>query len=141
MNSGNGFSGVRVGEGRRVITPFPATMVLGEDGSPRVALGSPGMSPRAVAMTLIKLLGYGMDLHSAIHAPRFQGYGPSDEVVAESRFSEAALSELRAWNIRYRLVGGFDQSMGSMHGVAIDPETGILTGVADARRTGFAAGR
>jgi len=141
VNSGNGFSGVRVGEGRRVITPFPATMVLGEDGSPRVALGSPGMSSRAVAMTLINLLGYGMDLHSAIHAPRFQGYGPSDEVVAESRFSQAALDELQAWNIRYRLVGGYDQSMGSMHGVAIDPVTGVLTGVADARRTGFAAGR
>lgn len=141
VNSGNGFSGVRVGEGRRVITPFPATMVLGEDRSPRVALGSPGMSSRAVAMTLINLLGYGMDLHSAIHAPRFQGYGPSDEVVAESRFNQEALDELRAWNVRYRLVGGYDQSMGSMHGVAIDPETGILTGVADARRTGFAAGR
>jgi gamma-glutamyltranspeptidase / glutathione hydrolase len=141
VNSGNGFQGTRVGEGRRVITPFPATMVLDQDGRPHAALGSPGMSSRAVAMTLINLLGYGMDLHSAIHAPRFQGYGPGDVVRAESRFSQEALDELKAWGVSYELVGGYDQSMGSMHGVIRDLETGLLTGVADARRTGFAAGR
>lgn len=141
VNSGNGFRGVRVGEGRRVITPFPATMVLGDDGRPWAALGSPGMSSRAVAMTLINLLGYGMDLHSAVHAPRFQGYGPGDPVTAESRFDEEVLEVLQAWGISYSLVGGYDQSMGSMHAVMRDPETGQLIGVADARRTGFAAGR
>jgi gamma-glutamyltranspeptidase / glutathione hydrolase len=140
-NSGNGFSGVRVGEGRRVITPFPATMVLDDDGRPRVAIGSPGMSSRAVAMALINLLGYGMDLHEAVHAPRFQGYGPGDEVVAESRFDIQALDELQAWDVSYRLVSGYDQSMGSLHAVSIDRDSGLLTGVADARRTGFAAGR
>ncbi len=141
VNSGNGFSGVRVGEGRRVITPFPATMVLDDDGRPRVAIGSPGMSSRAVAMALINLLGYGMELHEAVHAPRFQGYGPGDEVVAESRFDIQALDELQAWDVSYRLVSGYDQSMGSLHAVTIDRESGLLTGVADARRTGFAAGR
>jgi len=140
-NSGNGFSGVRAGEGRRVITPFPATMILDEDGTPWAALGSPGMSSRAVAMTLVNLLGYGMDLHTAVHAPRFQGYGPGEVVRAESRFPEETLEDLGAWGISYSLVGGFDQSMGSIHAVIRDRETGRLVGVADARRTGLAAGR
>jgi len=141
VNSGNGFPGAREGEGRRVITPFPATMILDDGGRPWAALGSPGMSSRAVAMTLINLLGYGMDLHSAVHAPRFQGYGPGEAVRAESRFNEEVLKSLSAWGISYALVGGFDQSMGSMHAVMRDAETGRLIGVADARRTGFASGR
>jgi gamma-glutamyltranspeptidase / glutathione hydrolase len=116
-------------------------MVLDEIGRPWAALGSPGMSSRAVAMTLINMLGYGMDLHAAIDAPRFQGYGPGDAVTAEARFDPAALEELEAWGISWSLVAPYDQSMGSMHGVARDPETGRLVGVADPRRTGFAVGR
>ncbi len=141
VNSGNGFQGVRVGEGRRVNTPFPATMVLDDQGRPTTALGSPGMSSRAVAMTLINLLGYGMELDDAIHAPRFRGYAAGESVDAESRFPLATLEELRAWGVGFGLVAPYDQSMGSMHGVTRDPATGRLVGVADARRTGFAAGR
>ena len=142
VNSGNGFSGSRTadGQGRRVITPFPATMALDDAGEPWLALGSPGMSSRAVAMTLINMLGYGMDLHEAIDTPRFQGYAPDEAVQAEAGIEREALDELGAFGISYDITGVYDWGMGSMHGVARDPETGELTGVADPRRTGHADG-
>ena len=140
VNSGNTFPGTGKGDGRRVITPFPALMAVDDDGAPWLALGSPGLSSRAVALTLINMLGYGMAPYDAVDAPRFTGYGRYDALQVESRIPDDVLDGLRARGVAIDLSAPYNWHMGSIQLVVRDPETGKLTGVADPRRGGHAAG-
>ena len=140
VNSGNTFPGSGQGSGRRVITPFPALMVLEDSGEPRLALGSPGLSSRAVALTLINMLGYGMSPYDAVDAPRFQGYGRYDKLQVESRIPQNVLDGLEARGVQIQLSAPYNWHMGSIQLVLRDPESGNLTGVADPRRAGYVAG-
>lgn len=140
VNSGNTFPGTGGGEGRRVITPFPALMAVDDDGQPWLALGSPGLSSRAVALTLINLLGYGMDPYAAVDAPRFQGYGRYDALHIESRIAEDVLHDLEQRGVELRISAPYNWHMGSIQLVMRDRQSGVLTGVADPRRGGHAAG-
>ena len=140
VNSGNTFLGLGVADGRRVITPFPALMAIGDDGKPWLAIGSPGLSSRTVALTLINLLGYGMEPYDAVDAPRFQGYGPDDALRVESRIPKEVLDGLAAFGVRVDPSAPYNWHMGSIQLVVRDPETGELTGIADPRRAGYALG-
>jgi gamma-glutamyltranspeptidase/glutathione hydrolase len=140
VNSGNNFPGVGIGQGRRVITPFPALMAVDEEGQPWLAIGSPGLSSRAVALTLINLIGYGLEPYASVDAPRFQGYSPYDALHIESRISDSTVQGLAGLGVRVRLSAPYNWHMGSIHLVVRDQKTGELTGVADPRRAGHAAG-
>ena len=140
VNSGNTFPGVGVGAGRRVITPFPALMAVDDDGKPWLALGSPGLSSRAVALTVINLLGYGMAPYAAVDAPRFHGYGRYDELHVESRIPKPVLDGLEARGVHIMLSAPYNWHMGSIQLVLRDAASGQLTGIADPRRGGYAAG-
>jgi gamma-glutamyltranspeptidase/glutathione hydrolase len=140
VNSGNTFPGSGSGDGRRVITPFPALMAVNDQGEPWLALGSPGLSSRAVALTLINLLGYGMSPYEAVDAPRFQGYGRYEKLQVESRFSQDVLDGLRARGVQIQLSAPYNWHMGSIQLISRDAESGELTGVADPRRAGHTAG-
>ncbi len=140
VNSGNNFPGTGNGEGRRVITPFPALMAVDDEGRPWLAIGSPGLSSRAVALVLINYLGYGMDAYAAVDAPRFQGYGRYDELHIESRISQAVIEGLEARGVALDVGAPYNWHMGSIQLVLRDPQSGQLVGVADPRRAGHAAG-
>ena len=140
VNSGNTFPGVGSGDGRRVITPFPALMAVDDDGEPWLALGSPGLSSRAVALTLINLIGYGMQPYAAVDAPRFQGYGRYDKLQVESRIPQDVLDGLEARGVQIQLSAPYNWHMGSIQLISRDTQSGELTGVADPRRAGHAEG-
>ncbi len=140
VNSGNTFPGLGVANGRRVITPFPALMALDDEGKPWLAIGSPGLSSRAVALTLINLIGYGMDPYASVDAPRFRGYGPNDALQVESRIAQEVLDGLAAFGVRVNLSAPYNWHLGSIQLVIRDKESGELVGVADPRRAGHAAG-
>ena len=140
VNSGNTFPGVGSGEGRRVITPFPALMAVDDDGEPWLALGSPGLSSRAVALTLINLIGYGMQPYEAVDAPRFQGYGRYDKLQVESRIPQDVLDGLEARGVQIQLSAPYNWHMGSIQLISRDTQSGELTGIADPRRAGHAEG-
>jgi gamma-glutamyltranspeptidase/glutathione hydrolase len=140
VNSGNTFPGAESGDGRRVITPFPALMAVEDDGAPWLALGSPGLSSRAVALTLINHLGYGMSPYESVDAPRFQGYGRYDDLHIESRIGQQVLDDLEARGVTIVLSAPYNWHMGSIQLIVRDRRTGELTGVADPRRAGHAAG-
>ena len=139
MNSGNAFPGVNVGDGRRVVAPLPPTFVM-RDGRPWLALGSPGLSNRAVAITLLNVLGYGMPLEAAVNAPRFDGFSPGEPFRVETRIPDRVRDGLRAYGIAVVPQPPYNWHFGSIQAVMRDPATGQLTGVADARRGGFADG-
>jgi len=139
-NSGNTFPGVGTGNGRRVITPFPALMAVDDNGEPWLALGSPGLSSRAVALTLINLIGYGLSPYESVDAPRFQGYGRYDKLHVESRLPQDVLDGLEDRGVQMQLSAPYNWHMGSIQLISRDAETGELTGVADPRRAGHAEG-
>ncbi|MGI9202923.1 MAG: gamma-glutamyltransferase family protein [Woeseiaceae bacterium] len=139
-NSGNTFPGSVIGNGRRVITPFPALMAVDDSGKPWLALGSPGLSSRAVALTLINLIGYGMSPYEAVDAPRFQGYGRYDKLQVESRIPQDVLDGLEDRGVQILLSAPYNWHMGSIQLIVRDAEGGELTGVADPRRAGHAEG-
>jgi gamma-glutamyltranspeptidase/glutathione hydrolase len=139
-NSGNGFPGSSTGAGRRVISPFPPTMVL-RNGKPSLAIGSPGLSSRTVALTLVNLLGFGMSLEQAVDAPRFQGSRHGETFLVESRVSEQVRRELASlYGVRVQPTAPYNWHFGSIHAVMRDEKTGALVGVADPRRGGHAEG-
>lgn len=140
VNSGNTFPGSGNGEGRRVITPFPALMAVDDDGVPWLALGSPGLSSRAVALTMINLIGYGMPPYDAVDAPRFQGYGRYEKLQLESRIPQNVIDGLTMRGVGIQLSAPYNWHMGSIQLVSRDRDTGELTGVADPRRGGHAEG-
>jgi gamma-glutamyltranspeptidase/glutathione hydrolase len=139
MNSGNNFPGNTAGPGRRVISPFPPTMVA-KDGKPWLTIGSPGLSSRAVALTLINLLGYGMPLEAAVDAPRFQGSQVGVPMTAESRIAQSVRDELKTrYGVLVRPTTPYNWHFGSIQAIERNPD-GSLTGIADPRRAGLAAG-
>ena len=139
LNSGNAFPGVNTGEGRRVVAPLPPTFVM-RDGRVWLALGSPGLSNRAVTETLINFLGYGMSLEASVDAPRFDGFGPDRPFMVETRVPDKVRDGLKSFGITVAAQPPYNWHFGSIHAVMRDPKTGELTGVADARRGGFADG-
>ena len=81
--------------GKRV-TSSMAPLIVFKDGQPRFALGLPGglrIFPSAL-QAVINLIDHGMDLQSAVEAPRVwtQGFG----LELEPRFPEAVAQALRA---------------------------------------------
>ncbi len=122
-----------------MVSPFPPTMLL-KAGRPWLAIGSPGLSSRAVAITLTNLLGFKKDLYDSIDAPRFQGNQPTQTFEVEARVPDRVRDGLAAYGIRVRATAPYNWHMGSVQAVMRDEKTGGFIGVADPRRAGWAAG-
>lgn len=139
MNTGNPFPGTGTGAGRRVISPFPPTIVA-KDGKPKLVIGSPGLSSRAVALTLINYLGYGMTLEQAVDAPRFQGSQIDLPATIETRVTQQTRDDLaRTYGVVVKPTTPYNWHFGSIHAIERTADGG-LSGVADPRRSGLAAG-
>lgn len=139
MNSGNNFPGNTAGPGRRVLSPFPPTMVE-KDSKPWLAIGSPGLSSRAVAITLVNLLGYGKTLEQAVDAPRFQGSQAETPLVIETRVPQQVRDRMRTvYGVQVRPTMPYMWHFGSVQAIQRQPD-GSLLGVADPRRAGSTGG-
>jgi gamma-glutamyltranspeptidase/glutathione hydrolase len=149
VNSGNivPFGGTANGPARRISTPLPPVLVL-RDGLPWLGIGSPGASCHAVALVLLNMLRYGMDLDSAIDAPRFRLRSGDDassgwrigKLEVETRIPDDTLRGLARYGIDVDPLGDYNWHMGSIQAVARDHVSGDLLGAADPRRGGYAAG-
>lgn len=147
VNSGNGFSGVSVGPGRRIVTPLTPVLALDEGGRPNLAIGTPGSANQTVSLLLVNLLHYRMGLEEAIAAPRFQfqhtggasiGWRPG-KLAIETRIPEETLAGLARLGIETEPMGDFNWHLGSIQCITRDADGG-LAGAADPRRCGYAAG-
>ncbi|MFF7197368.1 gamma-glutamyltransferase family protein [Streptomyces sp. NPDC008079] len=139
VNSGNSFPGTGDGDGRRVLSPFPPTMVA-RDGTPHLALGSPGLSARATAIVLANHFGYGLDLADSIDAPRFQGVQTDQPFTVEARVDPRVLDALATrYGADVRPTTPYFWHFGSVHAVEVDAD-GHRHGYCDPRRPGRATG-
>jgi gamma-glutamyltranspeptidase / glutathione hydrolase len=117
-----------------------APSISTKDGKPVLSLGTPGSygicqtQPQAV----VQYKDFGLGLQDAIEAPRARLWD-GQKVQAENRLAATTVEALRARGHDIEMVEPFTMIVGGMQAVAIDPQTGAMTGAADPRRDSYAA--
>jgi gamma-glutamyltranspeptidase/glutathione hydrolase len=123
--------------GGRPLSSMTPTIVL-EDGRPRFVLGSPGgpTIPTTVLQVFLNAGPRGQSLAEAVAAPRFHHQHLPDRITLErGAFPEDVREALSAKGHALH-TGGM---LGLVHAIAFEKD-GTLTGVADPRGYGTAAG-
>ena len=136
----------KVGPGRRPRSNQSPLIVLDKEGNALLAIGTPGSDGiwQRLAQVLVNVFDFGMDVQSAVAAPRmiYGGYqetgtDPPPTFQVESRVPEATAAALRAAGYTLTVIPSDE---GSVNGVMRDPRTGFLFGAADPRRFGSEGG-
>jgi gamma-glutamyltranspeptidase/glutathione hydrolase len=132
------------------LTPSPALAL--RDGKAFMPFGSPGndVQPQAMLQVFLNLTVFGMDLQSAVEAPRFATYSfpASSEPHAyyparlnlESRMARGTGDALAALGHDVKWWPELEWRAGAVCAVRVNPDTGILEGAADPRRLSYALG-
>lgn len=133
------------------LTPNPALAV--KDGKPFMTFGTPGGDVQIQAMVQVYLnaVCFGMDIQSAVEAPRFASYSfpssfaPNDYfpglLMLEGRLSDDTGKALTACGHKVEWWPDFTWKAGGVCAIQADAETGILYAGADPRRAAYAMGR
>lgn len=130
------------------LTPNPALMVT--DKGAVMPLGTPGgdVQIQAMLQVLLNVMHFGMDLQSAIEAPRVASYSfPSSfapfeyfpgRLAIEGRIDKATRDELAARGHTIQDWPEWTWLAGSVEAILTNPETGLIGGGADPRRPAYA---
>lgn len=123
-----------IAPGKRPISSQTPT-IASRDGKLAFVIGSPGGTtiPNTVLQVAVNLIDHGMNIQEAIDAPRihhqwlpdvirYEKYGLSTDVVAGL--------EVRGHKL---IAPAQAASIGQVHGIAIEPKTGVRLGASDAR--------
>ncbi|OYP34400.1 gamma-glutamyltransferase [Rhodopirellula sp. MGV] len=125
-----------VGPGKRMLSSMSPT-IIAKNGQPVLVVGSPGGRTiiNTVAEVIVQSIGFDRPLLEAVEAPRFHHQWFPDQVSLEDdEHFDAITPALQAMGHQCSRPSGRRQ--GSVHAIAIDPETGTATGVSDWRRGG-----
>ena len=123
-----------IGKAKYPLSSMSPTIVLNEDGSPFLAVGSPGGATIIVAVLQIILdtLVFGMDMQAAVNQPRIAD-NASANLRYETRIPQETIDALVALGHKVTPYSGdWDRSSGSCQGVLYTADG--LHGGADPRR-------
>jgi len=134
-----------IGPGKRPLSSMTPTIVL-KDGKLFLVLGSPGSSRiiTTVALAVMGVVDYGMNIQEAIDAPRFHQQWMPDVLFVESWFSPDTIQALE--KMGYKIVGGqhddttWTPYWSDAECIAIDPQTNERLGASDGRNSGKPVG-
>jgi gamma-glutamyltranspeptidase/glutathione hydrolase len=117
-----------------------APSIATSGGRPVLALGTPGSYGICQTQTqaMVQHVDFGLAIQAAIEEPRARLLD-GRSVLAESRLPESTVAALRARGHAIEVGEAWTMKVGGMHGIAIDPASGALTGGADPRRDGYVA--
>ena len=111
--------------------------------------GTPGgdQQPQWNLQLIVNLIDFGMDPQTAVEHPRWYSFPgtdpinlPNDFVLRiEDRYGDAVLAELTRRGHRVQRLGDWGAG-GAAQIVAVNPESGVLTGGSDPRAEGLALG-
>lgn len=126
--------------GKVPLSSMSPTVVLKEDGSPFMVLGSPGATKIITTVTQIisNVIDFEMEMQEAINAPRIYNNATST-LLYESRYSEDTMQALGALGNELEMSDEYNRTFGSVNAVMYS-EDGTLLGGADPRRDGKALG-
>lgn len=129
-----GFEANLPGPGKRPLSSMSPTIVL-KDGKPVLVTGTPGGSRiiSTVLQVIVNVLDYGMDVASAVAAPRLHHQWLPDEVRIERGFTADTIAALVAKG--HRVIEPMGQT--SANSIAVNPD-GLL-GAPDPRTRGSEA--
>jgi gamma-glutamyltranspeptidase/glutathione hydrolase len=134
-----------IGPNKRPLSAMTPTIVL-KDGKLFLVLGSPG-GPRiitTVANILVGVVDYGMDIQTAVNAPRFHQQWLPDLVRVEQWFSPDTVHTLErmGYKVEFGVKDGstWEPTWSDGECVEVDPETGERLGASDIRNNGKAVG-
>ncbi len=132
------------------LTPSPALVL--KKGRLFTPLGSPGgdMQPQAMLQVLLNIQVFGMDVQSAIEAPRFASFSFPDtfephayypgRLQLESRIAQETGDELARLGHDVRWWDESTGKAGSVCAIVADHKNGVLHGGADPRRPTYVLG-
>lgn len=129
-----------IAPGKTPLSSMSPTIVLREDGSPFLVLGSPGGTRiiNAVTQVISNIIDHGMSVQEAIMAPRIQN-SATGPVSYENRLSQDVVDELTALGYEMSESDEWNRGFGSVQAILYDEE-GTLEGGADPRRDNKAIG-
>lgn len=117
-----------------------------------MAFGSPGndVQPQAMLQAFLNLQVFGMDVQSAVEAPRFATYSfPSSSephtylparLAVENRVPRETGDALKAMGHDVSWWPALAEAAGAVCAVRVNPDSGMLEGGADPRRLSYALG-
>jgi gamma-glutamyltranspeptidase / glutathione hydrolase len=117
-----------------------APSIATRNGRPVLALGTPGSYGicQTQPQALIQHVDFGLGIQEAIEAPRARLFD-GRQVQVESRISADIITTLCERGHAAEATEAWTTAVGGMHGIAIDPANGVMTGGCDPRRDGFVA--
>jgi len=123
------------GRKRRIQNVCP--VVLLKNGKPFLAIGAPGgrAIQTSIVQTIVNVTDFGMDIQSAIEAPRITR--EVGEIQVDNRFSEEVSDKLSEVGHQTAYI---DKEIGSWArpvGILVDQERGILHGGVECHFLGF----
>lgn len=133
------------------LTPNPAIAVL-EDGRALMPFGTPGgdVQSQAMLQVLLNVSVFGMDLRTAVEAPRFASYAfPSsfepheaypNRLAVEGRIDAGTVAALKGLGHDVLEWPEWSRLAGTVNTIVKDLEAGVLTAAADPRRATYAVG-
>jgi gamma-glutamyltranspeptidase / glutathione hydrolase len=126
-----------IAPGKRPLSSMSPTIVTQNDKVFMVT-GSPGGStiPTTVLQVLTNTIDYGMKIDKAVNTPRVHYQGLPNFVITEPYTLNSDIFG-QLWGMGYRVVPF--GSWGAAESIAIDPQTGMLYGANDRRKSAGAA--
>ena len=131
---------------KRTFHTLMASMTFRE-GKPFLIFGTSGADgqPQTHVQVMTGVFDFGLDIQSAIEAPRWLSgryliNQPEGSLTVEGRFSPEVVGELRKRGHRVDVVEAWSSVMGSAHGIILHPENGLRMGGSDPRSDGAAIG-
>jgi gamma-glutamyltranspeptidase/glutathione hydrolase len=117
-----------------------APSIATRNGRVVLALGTPGSYGicQTQVQALVQHVDFGLGIQDAIEAPRARLWD-GRRVQVESRVSADTIQALCERGHAAEATATWTAGVGGMHGIAIDPATGVMTGGCDPRRDGFVA--
>lgn len=124
--------------GARVPSMMAPTVVLHDDGTPEIALGSAGSNRirSAILQTILNVVDFGLGAAQAVELPRL--HLERGIVETEPGVDPRALESLERSGWKVSRWQARNLYFGGVQAVARDPETGALSGGGDPRRGGAA---
>jgi gamma-glutamyltranspeptidase/glutathione hydrolase len=130
-----------VAPGKRMLSSM-CPIIVARNGRVVLVSGCPGGRTiiNTMLCVLLNVLEFRMPLREAIDAPRMHHAWFPDRLVAEEALLADCAEALQELAARGQAIDPHPAAQGDAHSIQVDPRTGKRLGVADRRRSGWAAG-